>query len=746
MEAADKQPDLPSLSIPPSDTVMINGRCTLRREGTARMVCVAGLVMHHWIAGDQMAEKYAMVSLVQCGYANQNDVARAFGCTTRALRNYQHRYEFGGMTALKRSSEHRPRIQKKPSPWVRMAVVMQVNGLSVRDIAIRLKVSKTTVSRWLIRHSKSAISSDPSNRGQAVSTQEVFSNTHAIPSTKSATNENESGLSLDRDPANRELDRIMARIGQLDDALPLFNPGQRIPQAGVLLAVPALVQSGIFSAAKEIYGSIGPSFYGLRTTVLALLLLALLRIKRPEGLKEHMPADLGRLLGLDRAPEVKTLRRKLTDLARFQKAELFGRKLAQERVARRGAMLGFLYMDGHVRVYHGKRRISKTYSTRLRLALPATTDYWVNDEAGDPVFVVTAEFNQALTTMLPTILREVRRLVGKKRVTMAFDRGGWSPKLFVKMIQAGFDILTYRKGRWREIARTQFVTCTKKIEGRKVSYELNDRNIRLLNGRLRLRQITRRSPDGHQTPVVTSRRDLPAVVLAYRMFERWRQENFFKYMLEEYEIDALTDYKEESEDPERLVPNPQRRKLAKQLTLAHGKIRKLKTLYGEALMNNKEKERPTIRGFKIAYRELGKQLREAQRKIETLQVLCHQTPKRIKVKDLTGQPLVRLARERKHLSNCIKMVAYQAESDLLALLRPHYARANQEGRTLITTALGSSADIEVHEKELRVTLTPLSSEHRSKAIAAMCETLNQMEVCFPGTALRLNFGVAQIPE
>jgi hypothetical protein len=109
------------------------------------------------------------------------------------------------------------------------------------------------------------------------------------------------------------------------------------------LAAPALAQSGIFSAAQEVYGSIGPAFYGLRTTILAFLLLALLRIKRPEGLKEHRPADLGRLLGLDRAPEVKTLRRKLTDMARFNKAELFGRKLAEVRVARRGSMMGFLY-------------------------------------------------------------------------------------------------------------------------------------------------------------------------------------------------------------------------------------------------------------------------------------------------------------------------------------------------------------------------------------------------------------------
>jgi hypothetical protein len=407
-------------------------------------------------------------------------------------------------------------------------------------------------------------------------------------------------------------------------------------------------------------------------------------------------------------------------------------------------MLGFLYADGHVRVYHGKRRMPKTYVTRMRLALPATTDYWVSDKAGDPVFVVTSEFNEGLTAILPKLLEEVRALVGKKRkVTIVFDRGGWSPKLFAKIIEAGFDILTYRKGKWRDIPRSQFVLSAKTIEGHKVSYELNDRNIRLLKGRLRLRQITKLSDNGHQTPIVTSRRDLSAIVVAYRMFERWRQENFFKYMREEYEIDALADYRAEPENPERLLVNPERRKLDKQLAQARAKMKSAQMLYGEALMKSKKGKHPTVRGFKMAHRKLGTALREALQKIETLRIKRTQTPKRIPVKELIGEPLMRLARERKHLTSLIKMAAYQAESDLLALLRPHYARADDEGRTLIASALQSPADLELGPEELKIILAPLSSEHRSKAIAAMCETLNKMEVCFPGSSLRMRFGVAQ---
>src|SRR5213082_3615580 len=114
-----------------------------------------------------------------------------------------------------------------------------------------------------------------------------------------------------------------------------------------------------------------------------------------------------------RAPEVKTLRRKLARLAAHGRAAELGRALAQQRVAHRGAVLGFLYVDGHVRVYHGKYRLPKAHVAQMRLSMPATSDYWVNDTEGDPLFVVTAEANTSLVKMLPGILQQVRSLVGK---------------------------------------------------------------------------------------------------------------------------------------------------------------------------------------------------------------------------------------------------------------------------------------------------------------------------------------------
>src|SRR5438093_88329 len=72
----------------------------------------------------------------------------------------------------------------------------------------------------------------------------------------------------------------------------------------------------------------------------------------------------------------------------------------------------------------------------------------------------------------------------------------------------------------------------------------------------------------------------------------------------------------------------------------------------------------------------------------------------------------------------------------------HYARTEDEGRTLIQTALQSTAALEPTTHELRITLFPLSSPHRSQAVAALCEALNKTETPFPGTSLRMRFAVA----
>ena len=742
-----------------SNTVVINARCSLRIEADQRVIVVAGLPVHHYRAEDAVAEAYAMVFLVGSGFAQQTDVARAFARSVRTVRRYQGRYVQGGMTALGREEGWRRGRRRISGKRLRTIEMLKSQGTSNRAIAHRLGVSEKAI-RKLVGASKPTESAQLALAGMttAAAGQPLAARVpsakstgddadRATPSAKDRAGDGEPvPMSLDHDPSDRSFDRQLAHLGLLDDAAPLFREGSSVPGVGVLFALPCLVESGLFRISRKLYGEIGPAFYGLRTTLLTFLLMALLRIKRPEQLKERDPAAFGRLLGLDRAPEVKTVRRRLTRLAAHHCAEQLGAELARLRVDQRGHLMGFLYVDGHVRAYHGHRAISsKAYVARRHLAMPANTDYWINDRTGDPLLVITGEVDAALTKALPRLLREVRELVGERRVTIVFDRGGWSPKLFDTMIKDGFDLLTYRKGRCRRINERRFIRRHAELDGCWVDYLLHDQPVRFLKGKLRLRQVTRLCDDGHQTQVITSRCDLRDIEVAYRMFERWRQENFFKYMREEFLLDALVDYQIEPEDPTRTIPNPERRALDKKIRTARADLARLEREYGAAAADNAEQRRPTMRGFKIAHGRLGKQLRTARARIVQLFEQRRDVAKRVEVRDLNERAVVKLATERKHLTDIIKMVAYQAESDLVTLLRPHYARVDQEGRTLLHELFAAAGDIRVSDSELHITLAPLSSPHRTHAAQALCEMLDQTATIFPGSRLRIRFSVRPPP-
>jgi hypothetical protein len=242
--------------------------------------------------------------------------------------------------------------------------------------------------------------------------------------------------------------------------------------------------------------------------------------------------------------------------------------------------------------------------------------------------------------------------------------------------------------------------------------------------------------EDRQTPILTNRTDLEAVEVAYRVFHRWRQENFFKYMAEEFALDALVEYGVEEVSEELDRPNPKWTKVDKRLKKAKAEVTRLEADLGAKAASNRESTRPTMRGFKIAHAVLGKRLKRAKARLQRLYENRKAIPKRIPASDLAT-----LKTERKLIADSIKMAAYQVETELLGMLQDHYARCDDEGRTLLHSVFQSSARLEVTDGELRVTIAAQSSPHRTQALAALCEQLNATATHFPGTNLRLHLAV-----
>lgn len=737
MSTAKPDPQLDLVAPRHSDVLVVNGRCEIHEEEEVCIVVVSGTQVFRYHRDDEASRALFIAQALLSSYASSSELVSALGVSESTVFRYRRVYLEGGAAALIRQKPGPPQGQNLDAAQLAAIRRWHAEDVPGREIARRLQFAVGTVQKALrrmglpARRANGAQQSLPGTQPEPEPKDEpepapVAVSVQAIPDVLPA-----SRAPRSFDPLDRTLDRLLAAEGLIQDAEPLFASGKSLPRAGVLLALPLLVHSGLFAEAERLYGSIGPAFYGLRTSLLVLVLMALLRIKHPENLKEYAPSEFGRLLGLDRAPEVKTLRRKLSRLSRGDSEGLL-EALARRRIASREEAMGFLYVDGHVRVYSGKHRLPKAHVARMRIALPATQDVWVNDAAGDPVFFVTQEAHPQLVSALPPLLDEVRDLVGdERRVTVVFDRGGWSPALFQEMVAARFDVLTYRKGGIEPIPEDCFEEHDAPNTLGRVRWQLHERSVRVGGAEgLWMRQVTRRQGD-HQTHIVTTRQDLGVVEVAQRMFARWRQENYFKSMRQEFALDALLEHGFEEEDQLRSVPNPAWVAADKGWKRERAKLGKLKAAYAEVVLAGGS-----------ASAELAASLEERRAEEERAKCARDALADRVTIGELDDAGrTVRLPCRRKRLSDGLKMLAYQIESDLVRAISPHYARALDEGRTLIAAALQSAADLEVTDTELRVTLAPQSSPHRTRVIAALCEHLDATETRFPGTELSVRYAI-----
>lgn len=566
------------------------------------------------------------------------------------------------------------------------------------------------------------------------------------------------------------LDRLTTALGMIEEAPVRFQTVRGVCGAGVLLGLALLDATHLLSEARGVYGRLNNSWYGLRSLLWTLVVMALLRIKRPEQLKHYDPASLGSVLGLPRAAEVKTVRRKLEEVSERGRAAEFHRRLAMRRASERASELATLYVDGHVRVYHGKHRVGKTYVTRTKSVMRGQTDYGVHLSGGDPLLVIHDWTNGAFAEVMEKeVLPEIRRLVGKRRVRVVFDREGWSRELFWTLLDQGFDFLTYRKGSYSPVAEREFACVTFEAEGQSLNYELAE-GVFEEAGWPRLRLIAVKKKNGDQTHILATGRltwedlesapedladyvDAPAAELAYWMFGRWCQENWFKYMIEQYGLDVLVDYDVEPDDPERLVPNPARRKLEAQVRAAREELQREQAKYARLVIQQrassaKTKRKPCDAACRCVSCRLQAQeavVKACEEKLDGLRRERRGTPEKIRLGDVDDRDPVKLSYERKLFTDIVKLSAYDIETRLYGMLPEDFRRREQQGRSVICGMLQACGDLRVVGNTLEVHLEQMSAPRYTRAMQSVCEQLNAVSCILPETSIRLRFFVKPRP-
>jgi len=777
--------------VPPAGMLFGRGLRLIRDADAQRwVVCLGALVLDSWADGDGPSLRLAIARLANSQLAKVTDLAQVFGVHRNTVSRIAHEVEAGGATAV---------LRRKPGPRRRHKVTAKVLGVLREGVArgwtimdSQAEVRRRTgveLSRshvhGLLQQLKHEQPHTLPLELPALAASEAAGHTEETPATAVGIQAGLGGASAEAPPMQASPAAGLARL----------EPGQQVASRylGLTLFYPALQVVGLLELAAEVYRLAGVVRFGVQQVFTQLFCLALLQEPTVERVKRLLRGDLGAVMGCSRAACVKTLRRKLDVLSRQRQAVRLGTRLARHWLEVGLLNASYLYVDSHVKVYHGTRLVPEVWNSQRRMPLPGIVQYFVNDLHGHPLLVVTEEVRGNLAKSLPGVIAAVRRVVGERRFTVIFDRGGYDGQLFNWLVEQGLDFITYQRGEVHLVDQ-QFVRREVRWEGHRVRFQLAEDTVTVGDSGP-WRRIVLRAADDHQTPILTS---LDATVLAAArvtafMLARWRQENFFKYARAHLGLDVLTTYAAETA-VDREVPNPAVKTARAELKRLRTTAQKLRAALGRALVLSlaqpiepterpAETEQPPAEPAEppaehpaqteqppaepaeppaemadqqpsttkpkrsprmpAATRDaLVAQLQAIEVQIEQTRAQLRSLPARVRLSTLGPLPQTPEL-ETKLIADVVKVAAYNAQSWLAERVARHYPNPNDLHDLLRSFAHLSGTLTRQSDGGFRIDLEPPDTPLSRRTLAGLCADLNQLRPVLPGTDIPVQYAVAE---
>ena len=390
--------------------------------------------------GDIKSRRFALASLMENAHVRAVDLEGAPLCIPhRTLMNWVAQYRKDGSVSFFRNAPvARPSVMS--AEINAQCAALLAEGLGPSVVAKRVGIQESTLRKAIKRQAIAVLPecSDPHAQQGAGSTKAQRSRDDAQAADAMGT------------ACTRADERVAAAVGLAQCATTRFEPGQDVQMAGLLTGLPALCANGLLSGLGR-YLRLAPGFYSALHILLVLGFMALGRIRRPEGLRHIPPGEFGKVIGLDRVPEVRTLREKIAVMAATGNPGAWMKELSKSWMEGDPEEAGYLYVDGHVRVYNGElAMLPRRFVSRERLCLRGTTGYWVNDAVGRPFFVVSKAVTEGLAdALLKDIVPELLLSVPQQptateldndpqlhRFVMVFDREGATHSLLKSALAA----------------------------------------------------------------------------------------------------------------------------------------------------------------------------------------------------------------------------------------------------------------------------------------------------------------------
>lgn len=732
------------LPLIPNGATQINGLVNVWRDQENWTYFIGTYPVYSHPADDSLMFRFVSAQLVNSGACRQVQITKVFGVSKRSVIRAQKKLREGGVENF---FTHRRSCRRRTvlTPDVlETAQRMLDQGINRKDVAEALGIKNDTFRK--------AISSGRLRKSGQPQTAITKSSRNVIDMAAAE------GMGV---ACTRLEERMLASVGKCIGAVVQFETCLDVPKAGVLCALPTLLANGLLDNAENLLGNI-KGYYTTFHVLLLLAFMALCRIKTTEKMRGHAPGEFGKLLGLDRIPEVRCLRNKMDELCAGENAQRWAAHLSGYWMESDPESVGTLYIDGHVRVYHGRlTKLPRRYVSRERLCLRGITDYWVNDGIGRPFFVVEKDIDPGLLQTLredivPRLLSEVPGQPSQEqlaqhpyicRFILVFDREGYSPAFFAEMWQTHrIACMTYHKHPGDPWPSDWFCRQEATLPGKEVvQMQLCEMGSRVGSGKnaFWMREIRKLNESGHQTSIISTAFDLPHTQLAVRMFSRWRQENFFRYMMQHFEIDVLMEYGTTRFPGTEKVVNPAWRELYRLRNSLQNKLRYQRARFAEMTLHPETDETAAYPKWASKKADLLEKIQNYEYDLDALKLKVKHINKHIAWEELKGKDqFCRLLPGRKRLMDTVRMIAYRAETAMVGLLIGENVDS-ASARRLLQDLFVSEADIlpDLETKQLKIRVHNASRPAANRALFPLFEKLNEAEVIYPGTDLRIVYEI-----
>lgn len=737
---------LPGLDFPLPGLLFGHGLRLLHDpEGERYALFVHGTALWQWRAGDGASQRLVIGQIVNAKLASRIAVAEVFGVHRNTVARIARQVETEGVRATVRRKPG-PRHAHKVTP-VALAELRRAveDGRSTygaqRDLlGLGVALSQSHVDR-LMRQIRAKQAEQPAPLwmdpdGGVTETAEEQAASGAL----------EAGRVEDAAMALAERPALGVRL----------EPGASVRSRylGLTLFSPALEAVGLLSIAEQVYQLTGPVRFGVRQVFWQLFCLALLQEPTIERVKHVLRADLGAVIGCGRAACVKTLRRKLAVLSGQRQAVQLGLGLARYWLEVGLLHASYLYVDGHMQVYSGKRLVQEVWNSQRRMPLPGIEQYFVNDLRGRPLLVVSQDISGNLAKSLPQVVAAIRKVLGERRFTVIFDRGGYDGKLFAWLGKEQIDFITYQRGDVALPAKA-FRRREARWEGKRVRFWIAEDTVAVGDSGP-WRRIVLRTADGHQTPILTSlnAEAVAAARVTALMLARWRQENFFKYARGRLGLDVLTSYATDPA-PDRQVPNPEVKATKRELRQLRATAQKVRAALGRTVALEAQQASatedgtpPTTVAAKRAKRRtattretLLAQLQAIDAELAQVQARLKGLPQQVALSTL-AKPQETPQLEPKLIADAVKVAAYNAQSWLADRLVQHYPHPGDLHDLLRAFAQLSGAMTRQPDGALHICLDPPDLPVYRRALEGLCQDLNRLHPHFPGADIPVTYAVS----